>query len=181
MLRYPMRLLGVEIGRNVTIIRLGNGKLAIHSTAPFTAADVAAIQSLGEPGWMLDVTAVHDSFAEEGRRAFPSFRYLVPNRFPKATALNSEPLDPAPAEWAGELDVLRIEGMPRIQEHAVFHAASRTLIVGDLLFNFGPDASGWTKFFARYVMRLKELVGMSPFFGMMIRTNARSTIRSVKS
>ncbi len=168
-LRYPLRLLGVEIGRSVTIIRLGNGKLVIHSTAPFTAADVAAIQSLGKPGWMVDVTAFHNSFAEEGRRAFPLLRYLVPDRFPKAIALKCEPLDPAPAEWAGQLEVLRIEGVPRIQEHAVFHAPSRTLIVGDLLFNFGQHALGWTKFFARRVMRLKELVGMSPFFRMMIR------------
>lgn len=168
-LRYPLRLFGVNIGRTVTIVRLNTGRLIIHSTAPFMAADVAEIRSLGEPAWMLDVTAFHDSFVDEGRQAFPSVSYFVPPNLARSTALHAESLDHTPAEWAGELEVLRLGGLPRIQEHAVFHGPSRTLIVADLLFNFGEGASGWTKFFARHVMRLKDFVGMSPFFRMMIR------------
>lgn len=180
-LRYPLRLVGVNIGRTVTIIRLNSGRLIIHSTASFTAADVAAIRSLGEPAWMLDVTAFHDSFVAEGRRAFPFVSYFVPPNFKCRTALRAESLDRPPAEWAGEVEVLPLGGLPRIQEHAVLHRPSRTLIVADLLLNFGQDASGWTKFFARRVMRLKDFVGMSPFFRLMIRdrTAFGSSIRTI--
>ncbi|MBA2269197.1 MAG: hypothetical protein H0W20_01190 [Chthoniobacterales bacterium] len=168
-MRFPLRLLGVAIGRNVTIIRLASGKIVIHSTAPFMPADVAAIRQVGEPGWLLDATRFHDSFVEEGRAAFPAVPYLAPGDLAKGTAGETAPLTPAPSEWAGELEVLELDGMPKVREHVMFHRPSRTLIVGDVLFNFGRGASGWTRFFARHVMRLKEFIGMSPFFRLMIR------------
>ncbi len=169
LLTYAKKLLGVEIGRVVTLMRLRDGRLVIHSTAPFTPADVAAIRKLGEPGWLLDATLFHDSFAVEGRAAFPNLPYLAPGELAKGTAGETAPLTPAPSEWAGELEVLELGGMPKVREHVMFHRPSRTLIVGDVLFNFGRGASGWTRFFARHVMRLKEFIGMSPFFRLMIR------------
>ncbi|MBA3272403.1 MAG: hypothetical protein H0T11_00825 [Chthoniobacterales bacterium] len=170
--RYPLGLLGVEIGRTVTIVRLKSGKLVIHSTAPFTSGDVAQISSLGEPAWLLDATTFHDSFAEQGRRVFSTIPYLVPEGFPGAASLNAQPLHRSPDEWTDELEVLPVGGVPRIRENVMFHVPSRTLVVADLLFNFGQKASGWTKFFARYVMRLKDGVGTSPFFRSMIRDRA---------
>ena len=167
-LRYPLRLVGVAIGRTVTIIRLASGKLVIHSTAPFTPDDVACIAELGQPGWLLDATRFHDSFVEEGRAAFPELPYLAPGGNLKG-GRDAAPLTPAPPEWASELDVLELSGMPKVREHVLFHRASRTLIVGDVLFNFGDGASAWTRFFARHVMRLEKFVGMSPFFRFMIR------------
>ena len=167
-LHFPLRLLGVEIGRTVTIIRLANGKLIVHSTAPFTADDLAAIRALGDIGWLVDVTNFHDSHAKEGRSALPDVRYLAPEGFSKYSGVAAEPLNPAPAAWRSEIEVLELAGMPRVREHVMFHRASGTLIVADLLFNFGRGGSLWTRLFARYVMRLKNFIGMSPFFRMMI-------------
>ncbi len=172
LLRYPLTLLGMQIGRNVSVIRLASGKLVIHSTAPFSAADVAKIRALGEPAWLLDATRFHDSAAEEGRSAFPDVTYLVPEPFPDREKLRATTINGAPAEWAGELEVRRIDGMPKVQEHAFFHRASRTLIVGDLLFNFPQDATWWTRFVARWILRLDRLVGMSLVFRSMIRDKA---------
>ena len=169
LLRYPLRLLGLQIGRTVTVIRLTNGKLVIHSTAAFTAADVAKICVAGEPAWLLDATRFHDSCAAEGRAAFPDATYLVPETFPDRERLRATVFTQAPAEWAGEVELRRLDGMPNVQEHAVFHRASRTLIVGDLLFNFPQDASWWTRFVARWILRLDRLAGMSPVFRSMIR------------
>jgi glyoxylase-like metal-dependent hydrolase (beta-lactamase superfamily II) len=56
-----------------------------------------------------------------------------------------------------------------VREHVLLHRPSRTLIVGDVLFNFGRGGSVWTRLFARHVMRLKKFIGMSPFFRLMIR------------
>ena len=167
--RYPLTLLGLQIGRNVSVIRLAGGKLVIHSTGPFTAADVAKIRTLGEPGWLLDVTRFHDSCAGDGRAAFPDIPYLVPATFPKRDELRATVFTEAPAEWAGEVELRKIDGMPNVQEHAVFHRASRTLIVADLLFNFPEDASWWTRLVARWILRLDRLVGMSAVFRSMIR------------
>ena len=169
LLRYPLTLLGLQVGRNVVVIRLASGKLIIHSTAPFSAEDATEIRALGDPAWLLDVTRFHDSCAAEGRAVFPDATYLVPETFPHRDRLRATTLSAAPAEWAGEVELRRIDGMPNVQEHAIFHRASRTLVVGDLLFNFPQDASWWTKFAARWLLRLDRLVGMSLVFRSMIR------------
>lgn len=126
------------------------------------------MNKLGKPAWLLDVSLFHDSFAREGAAAFPNIPYLAPEGFSKVSGVITEQLAAAPAEWDGELQILELAGMPKVREHVMFHRPSRTLIVADLLFNFGRGESVWTRFFARYVMRLKKLVGMSPFFRSMI-------------
>ncbi|MBA2524838.1 MAG: hypothetical protein H0V18_03500, partial [Pyrinomonadaceae bacterium] len=168
-IKYPLTLLGLEFGRTVTLVRLASGEMVIHSTAPFTASDIAAIRRVGEPAWLLDATLFHDSFAQEGQRAFSELPYLAPQGFSKVSAVNTSPLVPAPAEWVGELDVLPLAGMPKCREHLFFHRPSRTLIVCDCLFNFGKMPSKWTRFFLRNVMRLRDGIGMSAFFRFLIR------------
>ncbi|MFL6568324.1 MAG: hypothetical protein ACJ8LI_04095, partial [Chthoniobacterales bacterium] len=177
--RYPLPLLGSNFGRTVTIIRLGSGKLVIHSTAPFTATDIQSIRQLGEPGWLLDATLFHDTFAKEGCRGFERAPYLAPPGFREVTGVQTRGLCPAPAEWADELQVFPLAGMPKVQEHVFFHRPSRTLIVCDFFFHFGPSASAWTRFLVRHVMRLRDGVGMSLFFRLMIRDRA-AFIESVR-
>ena len=117
----------------------------------------------------MEATKAHDSFAAAGRRAFPEIPYLVPRGFPKADSPTRGTAGASRRrEWEGELGVRKIEGMPWVQEHAFFHNPSRTLILADLLFNFA-ESSGFTRFFARHLMRLPELMGTSLAFRMMIR------------
>ena len=143
LLRYPLTLLGADLQRNVTVMRLGSGELVIHSTGPFTPADVAAISALGKPRWIMDVMARHDTFAKEGRAAFPEAAYLAPEGFSETVGFPTGPLLNQ-LEWNDEIEVQTLDGVPSMKEHVVFHRPSRTLIVADLFFNFGPDAPKWT-------------------------------------
>lgn len=165
-LRYSLPLLGTNPGRTVTVIRLPSGKLVIHSTAPFAATDVAAIRALGEPGWLVEATNVHDTFAKPGHEAFPNVPYFAPPGFSRfVVGIPTQSLEAPPPEWAGILDVLPLGGVPKVREHAFFHRPSRTLIVADLLFNVGPGASAWTRFLLRWVAGLKVGVpGVSRIF-----------------
>lgn len=142
LITYPLKTMGVDLGRNVTLVRLPSGKLIIHSTAPFSVADIAAISALGEPAWLVDTLLRHDTFAAEGRAAFPEASYLAPAGFSAELPFETGPLDPPPPEWQGEVEVLAIDGAPTFGEVAMFHRASRTLIVADLLIHF-PAASGF--------------------------------------
>lgn len=169
-MRFPQSLLGAEIGRTVTIVRLASGELVVHSTAPFSANDVAAINALGKVRWMLDATNFHDTFAAKGAAAFPEAVYLAPDGFSfqgKAT-----PLGKVPAEWRGELEVIPLGGMPSLNEHAFFHVPSKTLILADLLFTFGPTASGWTRFLFRFASGIKAYPAMSRLFKAQIKDQA---------
>ena len=171
-LQYPLRAFGIDFRRYVTLLRLADGRLVIHSTGPFTPEDVAAIRRFGKPSWLVEATLMHDTFARQARAAFPELPYLVPAGFAQIKGDPTQPLLPPPADWTGELEVLKIEGLRRINEHAFFHRASRTLVLADLMFHFPADSSGWPRFFAQRVMRLPRLLGISAFFRLMIRDKA---------
>ena len=164
---FPWRTLGIDFKRNVTLLRLSDGRVVIHSTAPFTAENIAAIRRFGEPAWLVEATLMHDTFAKEGRASFRDLPYLAPDGFTKVSGISTESLHSPPSDWKGEIDVWRIDGM-RMNEHALFHRRSRTLVVADLFFSLPADTRGWPRFFARHFMRLPRLFGISAFFRLMI-------------
>jgi glyoxylase-like metal-dependent hydrolase (beta-lactamase superfamily II) len=59
-----------------------------------------------------------------------------------------------------------------MEEHVVFHRPSRTLIVADLLFNFGSNVSAWTRFLVLCAVGTKHHPGMSRPFRMAIKDKA---------
>lgn len=142
---FPLKMLGVDIRRVVTVMELEGGKLLVHSTAPFESEDVAAIRALGEPVWLVDALLRHDTFATEGRAAFPEARYFAPPGFDAGEGIATESLVAPPAEWVGEIDVLAVEGAPDFGEIVMLHKSSRTLVVGDLVVNFPGDEGLWSK------------------------------------
>ena len=169
LLRYPLKMLGADLHRNVTVMRLGSGDLIIHSTGPFALEDVAHITALGNPAWVLDTMLRHDTFAKRGKEVFPGAVYLAPEGFSKLVKFPTGPLLPPPPEWGDEVRVIRVEGVPSMEEHAVFHQPSRTLIVADLLFNFGPDAPAWTRFLMLGAVGRKHDPGMARSVRMTVK------------
>ena len=143
---YELKVLGVDIRRNVTIFRLLSGKLVIHSTAPFTDGDVARVRELGEASWLVEGMLDHDTFSELGRQAFPEIPFLAPAGFGRRVNFQVGSLDAPPSEWLPELEVIRIDGAPSMAESVFFHHPSGTLVVCDLLFHFPDPPSWWAKF-----------------------------------
>lgn len=139
LLRYPLTVAGVDLGRKVTIVRLASARLVILSTGPFSAADVVAIRALGQPGWLVEAMLQHDTFAAEGCAAFPGVPFLAPPGFDEKVLFPVRPILPAPPEWGAELVAHEIAGLPGRRETVFLHAPSRTLIVEDLAFNFPPE------------------------------------------
>jgi hypothetical protein len=146
---YPLKTLGINLHRVVTIIRLASGKLIIHSTAPFSSSEADEIRELGQPEWLVDVLLRHDTFAAEGHAAFPGASYLAPEGFSRDLSFPTGSLLSVPAEWAGEVEVLAIEGAPSFGEIVMLHQPSKTLIVGDLIVNFSGEQGLWAKFLSK--------------------------------
>lgn len=169
---YPLSVLGTHHGRNVTVIRLSSGKLVIHSMAPFPAPDLEGIRSLGEPGWLVESMLLHDTYAGEGRRLFPDVPFLGPPGFSGIVGFPVEPLYPGPLEWEGEIEVVPIRGAPKLEEHAMIHIPSRTLILADLIFNFPAEEKGWDRFFHRHIAGFRRYPGMSRIFRLFIKDKA---------
>jgi hypothetical protein len=165
---YPLKVLGTDHGRTVTLIRLASGRTILHSMAPFTPEDIAEIRTLGEPGWLVEAMLLHDTYAKEGRALFPDLPFLAPEGFSEVEKFPTLPLGTVPPEWQGEVDVIEVRGAPRLREMVMVHRASRTLIVADLIFNFRSDEQGWNRFFHRWIAGFRRYPGMSRVFRAFI-------------
>lgn len=179
--KFPLSVLGTDHGRTVTVMRLTSGKLILHSMAPFSAADVAAIKNLGEPSWLLEAMLLHDTYAAEGPKHFPGLPLLGPPGFDKVVGFPVTPLLPAPAEWEGQVQLMRLKGAPKLEEHVVLHVPSKTLIVADLVFNFPADERGWNRFFHRYIAGFRRYPGTSRIFKLFVadKTAFRASLEEV--
>lgn len=166
--RYELKALGVDIGRNVTVLRLKCGRLVIHSTAPFAEADILEIRGLGEPGWLVEGMVDHDTFSVEGRKAFPEIPFIAPRGFQKRVEFEVGCIDQPPAEWMPELQVLRIDGAPKMAESVLFHHPTGTLVVCDLLFHFPQPPSLWAKILLTIALGRDPAPGFSKRLKMAI-------------
>lgn len=143
----PFRLFGVEFGNRMTIVKMGDGTLLVHSPIALDDALQSEIERLGHLAFLITPNAFHGMFIEDWMKAFPDARHFTAGT--EHTGKNkSEPLfDLAVAGLSPTLEAMRVEGIPKLQEYVFYHRPSRTLILTDLAFNIRTDVSIWTKIF----------------------------------
>jgi hypothetical protein len=131
-----LKTAGIPLTTRMTVVRLRNGKLWIHSPVRFGPEVRAQIAALGEVAWIVAPNRAHHMFMAKCKQAFPDARlYGAPGLERKRPDLaNLHPLDDAiePA-WADDLEQVAFRGMPLVNEVVWFHKASSTLIATDLL------------------------------------------------
>jgi len=140
----PLRFGGVELGTRMTILRLRDGSLFLHSPVGLDDALRAALQRLGTPRYAVAPNRFHHLFAGEYPRAFPGLRlFAAPGLSEKRRDVTFDAVlsDTPPLEWAGQIDQECFKGFPLMGEVAFCHRASRTLLLCDLAFNVGAEAS----------------------------------------
>jgi len=149
---YPLAWLGgaVPIPVRMTVIRLGDGSLVLHSPAPLSLALRAELDALGPVGFVV-VPEAHGAFAAEAARAYPSARLLAapsPPRKRRSLAFHGSLADEPPAEWAGAVETFLVRGF-RLHEVVLFHRPSRSLVVTDLCFHIQRASSAAARLFFR--------------------------------
>jgi len=159
-LEFPLRFMGLNLGRRATLLAISEKRLVIHSTGPFTAGHRRRMEQLGRPEILLDATTMHDTFACKARAVFSDVAYFVPESFPvKARGPTARAFSDLESTTAGEIQTVRLDGMRFFEEYACFHPVSRTLIVCDLLFNL-DRARGYTRWAMRHLLGVKEWPAM---------------------
>ena len=156
-----VRFLGQRVSTRATIVRLGSGELLVYSPVPLTSELRAAVDAIGPVGHLAAPSLYHHLSLGEWAAAYPEARtYGAPGLRVKRPELriDEELGDVAPAGWKGELEQHVFRGIPMFNELAMFHVATRTLILCDLVFNL-HDADNRM---ARLVFRLD---GMWKRFG----------------
>jgi hypothetical protein len=148
----PLKYMGLAVGARMTVIKLADGGLWVHSPLRLTPERRQAVEALGPVRFLVAPNKYHHLFIGEWMAAYPEARaYAAPGLPEKRKDLSFHAVlsDQAPAEWAGQVELLPWRGAPMLNETVFFHRPSRTLILTDMAHNVSPDATGYTRFFFR--------------------------------
>jgi hypothetical protein len=177
----PLRFLGIEVGRRMTVVRLGSGELWLHSPAPLTDELRASLDAVAKPRFVVAASAIHGHlFMEQYRDAYPGVELIAaPGLDRRRKDLGFDALlgSTADSRWSDDLDQVVFLG--HLAPEVVFlHRATRTLIVGDLLISFQSRPP--TPLVASLVWRL-EGVGASPATPRSFRLATRNRLAARRS
>jgi len=151
----PLTVLGMALGHRMTVARLPDGSLWLHSPAAYSFALAGELKKLGPVAHIVAPNCIHDTYLEGWFAAYPQARFHGAKGFSKYrpdlkfTDTLGDTLHQA---WASVFDQHILRGMPRLNEIVFLHRASRTLILTDLVFNLGPDMP----FLSRVLLRLND-------------------------
>lgn len=148
----PLRLPVGDIGTRMTIIRLADGSLFLHSPVRLDGPTRQALDARGPVRAVVAPSKVHHFFVGDYVAAYPAARIFGAPGLPEKRRdlmfhgiLGDEP----PAEWRGDLEQHLFRGAKLMNEVVFFHPATRTLLLTDLAFNVPahPAAAVRTRLF----------------------------------
>ncbi|MCY1019527.1 DUF4336 domain-containing protein [Pyxidicoccus sp. MSG2] len=137
-LTVPFRMGGLEVGGRMTVVRLPDGGLWVHSPVRFTPEVRAWVDALGPVRFLVAPNLMHHLAVPDWAAAYPDAKVAAPARLKRKRPelrIDLELGDAADAGWAGVIDQVFVRGMPKLDEVLFFHRPSRTVLVTDLAFN----------------------------------------------
>lgn len=175
----PVSFAGIGMKTRMTVVRLADGKLWIHSPVRVGPALRQTLHQLGDVAYVCAPNRFHHRFVDEFMAGYPHASLFVAPGLPnKRSALRYVRVlsnEPEP-EWDRDLDQLVFEGMPKLSEVVWLHRRSKTLILTDLCSYFKEDAAAVTRLLVR-MLGVYRTFGMSRTMRFMVkdRNKARAS------
>jgi hypothetical protein len=176
----PVRIVGTHLTATMTVLRLAAGALAVYSPTSLSVERRAQIERLGRVEHLIAPNVFHHTWLGDWSTAFPSARVHAPAGLSKKRpelridrALDGE----GEAAFEGSLDEVHVDGF-RLDETAIVHRASGTLIVADLFHNVGTPQGAWTKLYTR-MMGFYDRVALSKALQMTAFSDRKAARRSI--
>ncbi len=145
------KFLHLETGTRMTIVRLSDGGLFVHSPVPLDADTRRAVDALGEVRAVVAPSIFHHLSVGEWQRAYPRavFGACPGLEWKRADlAFDCVLADEPRAEWSRDLAQVYFSAR-RENEVVFFHPKSRTLICSDALLNLAAHPARTTRLVAR--------------------------------
>ena len=147
--------LGLPFSTRMTVVRLSEGGLWVHSPIKLTETIKAQLQELGQVNYLIAPNHLHHLFLAEWIAAYPQADVFGTNEVIKKRddlsfhdSLNSN----RQWAWASDIEQELVSGSPLMEECVFYHKPSGTLIVTDLVENFsGENFSYWQRIAAKVV------------------------------
>lgn len=133
----PIRFVGTWFPHVMTVVRLRDGSVMLHSPCRPSEALFDEITQIGAAAHVVAPNWFHDLYLREYRSAYPRATFWGPRLLRRQHSdVIDEVLDGATAApWAAELPHLSLSGLLSFDEAIFFHVPTRTLIVADFLMN----------------------------------------------
>lgn len=141
----PLSAMGMKLPVRMTVLRLSDGSVLLHSPTRYTPELARAIEAIGPVRHLLAPTIAHSSFLAEWQLACPAAKvWAVPGLRDRAQVrqsgvrIDADLEDKAAAEWADVIEQGLVHGAGGFCEAWFFHRQSRTLLLADLIENLEP-------------------------------------------
>jgi hypothetical protein len=137
---------GVRLRSRMTVVRLADGRLWVHSASEPTPELCAELDRLGQVSWVVVPNRYHHIHAAAMKARYPDAQVIGPASATlrnKSVALNVAIDDERLPSLVPELSPVALRGVPFLDETLFFHARTRTLIGADLMM-CGCPADHWT-------------------------------------
>jgi hypothetical protein len=147
----PQRFWGVETGTRTTVVRLKGDRLFVHSPVALDDTLRAAIDARGSVAAVVAPSLFHHLYVGQWHDAYPDARLFCCPRLEqkrKDVAWHGVLGDAPEPEWKGELDQVHFSARSLENEVVFHHAATRTMICADAIFNLRQHPSRFTRFVA---------------------------------
>jgi hypothetical protein len=135
----PLSVLGAEIGCRMTVVRLANGELLLHSPIRLDPERKAWLDGLGRVRHVLAPNLDHYLFVADYAAAYPEARlYAAPGVAPKLPRVRFDVVLEYPQlvpDWRDTVTQHYFRSSSTLQELVLYHPVTRTLITADLAFN----------------------------------------------
>lgn len=134
---YSLGGVTIPCPTRMTVIKLQDGSLWLHSPVSCDPDLVAAVSALGTVSAIVAPNTLHYTFLDDWVRAFPAaLTYAAPHLNTKIPNISFSVLGEQLYEkWRGDID-LHVVALGSFTEVVFFHRPSQTLIVTDLMQNF---------------------------------------------
>jgi hypothetical protein len=157
----PLKFGPLSLTTRMTVVRLRDGSLWVHSPILPTGDIVDQLHRIGQVRYVVAPNKSHHLFFLDFVNAFPAADgYIAQGLALKRPDLARFPCVPRPAPWESELESYFIEGLPILNETAWFHGDTGTLILTDLLFCFSSTNRGLTALISK-LLGVHGRLGMS--------------------
>lgn len=148
-----MSLAGKQLGLRMTIVKLSNGGLWVHSPTAISPELMEEMEGLGSVSFIVGASNGHNIWLREWQDAFPDAVLYVSGGIPKKLKLTNYQILGESHEniWKEDLAWEFMLGVPFFSESVFLHKKTKSLIVTDLIQNY-PDErpSGFSGFMTKY-------------------------------
>jgi hypothetical protein len=142
---YPIHYAGTDCNSRMTVIRLANGNLFIHSPCEIDENTKIAIERLGKVEFIVAPGSYHYFHVASAQKAFPDAQtFICPGVERKIPDIKFDWLlgDRSDEKWKDDFDQVLVRGNRFIWEVAFYHKITRTLILVDLIENITDETEG---------------------------------------